>query len=210
MVMKMNINSIMTERNFTQYKLAKESGVPIRTIGSICNGKVNIDDCRYGTLKKIARALNTKVEDIDNTSDIVLSLSPNEYRIKMLQKRKNTILCGQDAMCFRGYGNWDTISRKIHVYSTVDLDCNIYEYIKVPNLSEVKYDSDSGILVQTFNQALNDELSSNYINEQLIQEALGDYYYSHGETFDGLEIDADNKIAFEKYSEWAKNYWEEN
>ena len=46
------------------YALSKASEVPYTTLLSICRGKANMEECRLGTLRSIARALNVSLSDL--------------------------------------------------------------------------------------------------------------------------------------------------
>jgi hypothetical protein len=63
------------------------------------------------------------------------------------------------------------------------------------------------------NQRLaHNEMLANYdnieetIDEQSLIEGLSDYYFSHGESFDGLEINPKNLARFNEIKEWAIEY----
>ena len=60
----MYFNELLKEKNITQYRLSKTSGVPQATISDICNGKVKIENCSAGTLYKIAKAMNLDMESL--------------------------------------------------------------------------------------------------------------------------------------------------
>ena len=55
------IRTARTESDLLQRELAKMAGVPVRTIGRIERGEV---DVRLGTLKKIADALGVALHDL--------------------------------------------------------------------------------------------------------------------------------------------------
>jgi transcriptional regulator with XRE-family HTH domain len=56
-VTNMDLGNYLEKTDYSVYRLAKESGVPYTTLSSICRGKVDLEECRIGTLKKIASAL---------------------------------------------------------------------------------------------------------------------------------------------------------
>ena len=60
----MVINNLLKEKNMSQYKLSKLSGVSQSTISDICNGKVLLAKCSSGTLRKITKALNVSMETV--------------------------------------------------------------------------------------------------------------------------------------------------
>ena len=55
------IRELRQERSLLQRELAERAGLPVRTIGRIERGDV---DVRLGTLKKIADALNLTMHDL--------------------------------------------------------------------------------------------------------------------------------------------------
>jgi len=57
---------------------------------------------------------------------------------------------------------------------------------------------------QTFNDMLAD---FDNIDEQALIEGLAGYYYSHGESFDGLSIKPENIARFNAIKDWAIEYY---
>jgi hypothetical protein len=57
---------------------------------------------------------------------------------------------------------------------------------------------------QTFNDMLAD---FDNIDEQALIEGLAGYYYSHGESFDGLSIKPENMERFNSIKDWAVDYY---
>ena len=55
------IRALREKASLLQRELAQKAGVPVRTIGRIERGEV---DVRLGTLQKIANALGVKVRDL--------------------------------------------------------------------------------------------------------------------------------------------------
>ncbi|MCH3909782.1 MAG: helix-turn-helix domain-containing protein [Bacilli bacterium] len=67
-VINMDLGNYLEKTDYSVYRLAKESGVPYTTLSSICRGKVDLEECRIGTLKKIASALKVSpLSIIDGT-----------------------------------------------------------------------------------------------------------------------------------------------
>lgn len=60
----MTISMMLQQRQMTQYRLAKESGIPHATISDICSGKASIEKCSAETLYKIAQVLHVSIEDL--------------------------------------------------------------------------------------------------------------------------------------------------
>jgi transcriptional regulator with XRE-family HTH domain len=60
----MNIKTLLMEKGFTKYKLAKLSGVSQTTIADICSGRSKISNCTGETLYKIAKTLGVSMESL--------------------------------------------------------------------------------------------------------------------------------------------------
>lgn len=60
----MNINAILKEKKMTKYKLAQKSGLSNTTIIDICSGKTSVRKCPGETLFKLAKALETTIDDL--------------------------------------------------------------------------------------------------------------------------------------------------
>ena len=58
------LKQMRNEKGFTQIKLARVSGVPIRNIRAYENGSVNINQAAAETVLKLATALDCTVEDL--------------------------------------------------------------------------------------------------------------------------------------------------
>lgn len=58
----MIISDLLSENNYSQYRLSKETGIGQSTISDLCSGKTSIEKCAAGTLYKIAHALGTTVD----------------------------------------------------------------------------------------------------------------------------------------------------
>lgn len=64
MVIKMNINQILQQKNITKYRLAKESGISNATLSELCAGKTRIEKCSAETLYKLAKSLDISMESL--------------------------------------------------------------------------------------------------------------------------------------------------
>ncbi len=60
----MELDEYLKKTNTSVYVLSKASGVPYSTTLSICRGKANIEECRLGTLRALARAINVNLMDL--------------------------------------------------------------------------------------------------------------------------------------------------
>lgn len=60
----MIINELMAKKNISMYRLSKITNIPYTTINEMCNGKTNFRKCPAETVYKIAKALDTTVEEL--------------------------------------------------------------------------------------------------------------------------------------------------
>lgn len=58
------IKEYLKEKNISIYSLAKESGVAYSTLNDLCNGKVSIDNCKLGMVKKLADCLKLTLDEM--------------------------------------------------------------------------------------------------------------------------------------------------
>ncbi len=82
------------------------------------------------------------------------------------------------------------------------------EQILVPSLENLECEERNGLVCTTINQTIIDLLEQNG-DEQIITESLANYYDEHNESFDGLNMPKHLQLRFEKYRDWALEYYEE-
>lgn len=98
---------------------------------------------------------------------------------------------------------------KVEVYaleesSEENIRCHIIE-----DLEAIEYIRFENVLCSSPSQAINDLLAdSERGDETALVEALSKYYYSHEESFSGLNIKKENQKRFEELKDWAINYFE--
>ena len=98
---------------------------------------------------------------------------------------------------------------KVEVYaleesSEENIRCHIIE-----DLEAIEYIRFENVLCSSPSQAVNDMLSDfEHSDEPALVEALSKYYYSHEESFSGLNIKKENQKRFEELKDWAINYFE--
>jgi hypothetical protein len=73
-------------------------------------------------------------------------------------------------------------------------------------IDTVRFDN---VLCTSVNQTVNDMLSDSDIDEQSLIEGLAGYYFTHGESFDGLSIRPENMARFNSIKDWAIEYYDE-
>lgn len=119
------------------------------------------------------------------------------------------ILCSVSALeylqLFVGYFS----ENKVEVYALEEspeenIRCHIIE-----DLEAIEYIRFENVLCSSPSQAVNDMLSDfEHSDETALVEALSKYYYSHEESFSGLNIKKENQKRFEELKDWAINYFE--
>ena len=82
------------------------------------------------------------------------------------------------------------------------------EQILVPSLENLECEERNGLVCTTINQTIIDLLEQNG-DEQIITESLANYYEENNESFDGLNMPKHLQLRFEKYRDWALEYYEE-
>ena len=98
---------------------------------------------------------------------------------------------------------------KVEVYALEEspeenIRCHIIE-----DLEAIEYIRFENVLCSSPSQAVNDMLSDfAHSDETALVEALSKYYYSHEESFSGLNIKKENQKRFEELKDWAINYFE--
>ena len=60
--MKIILNKTLKEKNISQYKLAKETGIAASTLSNLCNNKTS--SVQFSVLDKICEVLDCEVSDI--------------------------------------------------------------------------------------------------------------------------------------------------
>ena len=70
----MSLQTILTDKNMSMYRLSQLSGVPKTTVIDICSGKSSIENCNAKTVLQLSKALGCTMEDIMQAAD-----SNNDY-----------------------------------------------------------------------------------------------------------------------------------
>lgn len=92
------------------------------------------------------------------------------------------------------------------VYSTKQLE-KPFECDVVDSFDNIEYTIEHGILVCTERQAFIDLLKDPKNEIQTLLEALGDYYFTHENSFDSLRLSAEQRSLLSKYENDAIHYW---
>lgn len=133
-------------------------------------------------------------------------LTYNNY-LRQLLNKCDCILAFDTAADFLGLTNGGHRS-VAQIFVTKKQDVEGTQQIEVPSFDQIESEEYHGLLCTTVNRTITDLLEQDG-DEQIITESLANYYEEHGESFDGLHIPEHLKERFEKYSAWAKEYYEE-
>ncbi|GHV44162.1 hypothetical protein FACS189492_0040 [Clostridia bacterium] len=122
---------------------------------------------------------------------------------------KNVVLSHTSALeglgLFTGYVN----ENQIDLYATEREPYNNINYNIVTGFDGIETTIVGGLRCTTVKQTINDMLRDyDRIDEQALVQALSDYYYSHGESFDGLEIEPQYLSRFNSLVDWAVEYYD--
>lgn len=76
------------------------------------------------------------------------------------------------------------------------------------HISQSSVTEKNGLLYTNFNRTINDALANESILDmQGITEALSNYYYRNGESFDGISVSPEHQNRFEKLAKEAIEYY---
>jgi len=135
----------------------------------------------------------------------------NKLWLQTVAGGRDWVLCHTSALecleLFVGYLNEsriDVYAKKPGEYENVNYRIiDSFDGLSIVNYRDMRYTS--------VNQTINDMLSDfDNIDEPALVEALATYYYTHNESFDGLEIHPKNLAAFDSIKDWAIEYYNED
>lgn len=143
---------------------------------------------------------------ITRTSDDFLT---NREWLSDAVRGKNLILRKISALeymqLFVGYFS----EQNIEVYSLEKGEYDNINYCIVDSFKGIDYIQDKDTLCCSISQTVNDILDDfDNADETALVEALSKYYYSHGESFEGISVKPGNIKQFETLKDWAVNYYE--
>lgn len=133
-------------------------------------------------------------------------LTYNDYLRDLLGKC-NCILAFDTAADFLGLTNGGHRS-VAQIFVTEKQNIEGTQQFTIPSLKNVNCEKYNGLMCTTVNQTIIDLLEQDG-DQQIITESLANYYEDHQESFDGLDIPDYLKDRFDKYSQWAVEYYEE-
>jgi hypothetical protein len=121
---------------------------------------------------------------------------------------KDVVLCHTSALeClgqFPGYVN----ENQIDVYAKKREQYENINWYLVDGFDDMEIVNIAGLHCTSLNQTVNDMLRDyDEIDEQSLVQALADYYYENGASFDGLRIAPQHTDRFNAIKDWAVEFY---
>jgi DNA-binding Xre family transcriptional regulator len=79
MMQNINFLKMFQKSGLTAYALSKRTGIPYTTIHKLCVGTLNINDCQYDTVVRIATCLGCRPDAIVNQTQLMRNVT-GKYR----------------------------------------------------------------------------------------------------------------------------------
>ena len=131
MIQNQNFLKIFHKSGMTAYAISKQTGTPYTTIHRLCTGTLNINDCQYDTVARIAACVGCKPEEIANQTQLMRNVSGKyrgiPYIWKMIDDSLSLVIRenGKDIILARD--NQMTQARFFHAYQKI-AECYIDIY----------------------------------------------------------------------------------
>lgn len=131
MIQNQNFLKIFHKSGMTAYAISKQTGTPYTTIHRLCTGTLNINDCQYDTVARIAACLSCKPEDIVNRTQLMRNVSGKyrgvPYIWKMIDDNLSLVIRGNGQDIVLARDNKMTQARFFHAYQKI-AECYIDVY----------------------------------------------------------------------------------
>ena len=131
----------------------------------------------------------------------------SSYYRAIMAGRTDAVLCGDSALEYYRLSN-DNLSGKVYVYSNCSLP-DPFVVLPVKDFSNIDYEVKDGVMVTTVSQTINDLLEEDGEGSQPLYEALNYWYFTHGESWDGLNIKPQNTKVFAEVAKVSLEYYED-
>lgn len=86
------LNQLMRARRLTKAELSRKSGIPDTTLRDLLSGSVRLENCKAGTILRLARAFHVSVEELLMHSGEHPADYP-EHRAQFVPEDEQTALC---------------------------------------------------------------------------------------------------------------------
>lgn len=85
----------LADRNKSIYSLSKESGIPYSTLNDLANGKVAIDNCKVGLVRRLSDVLGLSMDDIYTLCSGPERKTINSYGVEICISVSNKNYCAR-------------------------------------------------------------------------------------------------------------------
>ena len=135
----------------------------------------------------------------------------NKSWLQAVAGGRDWVLCHTSALecleLFVGYMN----EKRVDVYAKKPGEYENINYRLVDSFDDLAIVNFRDLRCTSVNQTVNDMLRDfENVDEQSLVEGLATYYYLHGDSFDGLEIEPQNQTVFDSIRDWAIEYYNED
>lgn len=130
----------------------------------------------------------------------------NTY-LRDLLKDAPCILAYDTAAEYLGLSNGTNYHDDAQIYVLTPLHIKGTTEYLISSFEDVAHEWRGGLRCTTVNQTINDLLRADG-DSQIIQESLAKVYYLNGESFSTLKIDTDLLPIFDRYKDWAIEYYD--
>ncbi len=127
---------------------------------------------------------------------------------KILLKNLDCIVCLESATDLLGYSNGG-FRTQVFVYSTVNFNLPYIKCFLVKDLDSVPFIIHNGIKVSPIEVAINDMLSRDETDPQILYETFANYYDENNNSYDGLNIPKKLTLKAKHYEEEGALYYVE-
>lgn len=86
------LNQLMRARRLTKAELSRKSGIPDTTLRDLLSGSVRLENCKAGTILRLARAFHVSVEELLMYSGEHPADYP-EHRAQSVPEDEQTAFC---------------------------------------------------------------------------------------------------------------------
>ncbi len=218
-VMNMNIRELRTRLGDTQSEFALRYGIPFRTIQNWEAGVRNPPEYVLNLLQNRIQAdlVNRRTTVLPKHDSKKENLPKRNDYVGALSWLKAVRACVGDSFVFAldealmCQGNFGGRSDEYIVWGYGDDAASRFNGVVLLGNQVSSYDvkEKNGLLYTDFNRTLADAFANESILDmQGITEALSRYYYTHGETFDGIFVAPEYRERFAMLAEEAKDYYE--
>lgn len=83
------LNQLMRAQRLTKAELSRQSGIPDTTLRDLLSGSVRLENCKAGTILRLARAFHVSVEELLMHG----GEHPAEHRAQSVPEDEQTALC---------------------------------------------------------------------------------------------------------------------